>query len=393
MPSQFKINAKPTGRGVNPFAPAIKQQNKALTTPRNGVYEKLEDRVNTYMSDPKTNSIIMKAVDDLKTRLAGEIYQQEHFGRFELIEIPLEWINIDIQRDITSAENIASIITLFDPRCVQPVNCTYITATGMYSAWDGQQTSTILKILLDAGLIEPGIKVLCKVYDDTLEVPGSTLKGEAAANYLFRTLNTSREPIDHYWLHRSRVSGVRNYGSKLREDLQANEIQKIFEKNHMFPAKSSDAQGQRAKPGMVTHISACNGIAGHGTEDYKFAMTKGDLDRALAWHNRYFPAEKGVDGGFILAFGRLYGEAREQGINITESTEQELYRLFQSTYATPKGFHQDCKDRLKKWKLSKGDKESWTDSCLTPILVLDFKSKGFKGRLPTVSGMGIYDGI
>jgi hypothetical protein len=382
-------------RGANPFAPIAKQRNQALTTPRSGVYEKLEDRVNTYMSEPENNKIIMAAVEQLRTRLNGEIYQQDHFGRFELIEIPLEWINIDIQRDITSATNLASIIELFDPRCVQPINCTYITETGMYSAWDGQQTSTVLKILLDAGLIEPGFKILCKVYDDTLEVPGTTLKGEAAANYLFRVLNTSREPIDAYWLHRSRVSGVRNYGSELREDKQAEQIQQIFERNHMFPAKPLDAQGQRAKPGMITYISGCNSIAGHGTEDDKFEITAKDLDRALAWHDRYYASEKGVDGGFILAFGRLYADARDQNIDITQQTEDDLYALFKSKYATPAGFHKDCKQRLSEFQEKNKLKKSWSDSCLTPILVMDYlswkKSKNF--ALPEVNHMTTYAGI
>jgi hypothetical protein len=382
-------------RGANPFAPIAKQRNQALTTPRNGVYEKLEDRVNTYMSDPDNRSIIDAAVERLRARLDGKIYQQDHFGRFELIEIPLEWINIDIQRDITSATNIASIIDLFDPRCTQPINCTYIASTGMYSAWDGQQTSTVLKILLDAGLIEPGFKVLCKVYDDTLEVPGSNLTGEAAANYLFRVLNTSREPIDAYWLHRSRVSGVRNYGSTLKEDLQAEEIQQIFERNHMFPAKASDAQGQRAKPGMVTHISGCNIIAGLGTDDDKFNITVKDLDRALTWHDRYFASEKGVEGGFILAFGRLYAEAREQEIEITQDTEDDLYALFCAKYATPSGFHKDCKQRLGDFQEKNKLKKSWSDSCLTPILVMDYlnwnKSKNYP--LPEVNHMTTYAGI
>ena len=382
-------------RGANPFAPIAKQRNQALTTPRNGVYEKLEDRVNTYMSDPDNRSIIDAAVERLRARLDGKIYQQDHFGRFELIEIPLEWINIDIQRDITSATNIASIIDLFDPRCTQPINCTYITATGMYSAWDGQQTSTVLKILLDAGLIEPGFRVLCKVYDDTLEVPGSNLTGEAAANYLFRVLNTSREPIDAYWLHRSRVSGVRNYGSTLKEDLQAEHIQQVFERNNMFPAKASDAQGQRGKPGMVTHISGCNIIAGLGTEDDKFDVTVKDLDRALIWHDRYFAGEKGVEGGFILAFGRLYAEAREQGIDITQETEDDLYALFCAKYATPSGFHKDCKQRLGDFQEKNKLKKSWSDSCLTPILVMDYlnwnKSKNYP--LPEVNHMTTYAGI
>jgi hypothetical protein len=382
-------------RGANPFAPIAKQRNQALTTPRNGVYEKLEDRVNTYLSDPDNNKIITAAVERLRQRLGGEIYQQDHFGRFEIISIPLEYINIDIQRDITSATNLASIIDLFDPRCVQPVNCTYITETGMYSAWDGQQTSTILKILLDAGLINPDFKVLCKVYDDTLEVPGSTLKGEAAANYLFRVLNTSREPIDAYWLHRSRVSGVRNYGSELREDKQAEQIQQIFERNHMFPAKPADAQGQKAKPGMVTYISGCNSIAGLGTEDNKFEITVQDLNRALIWHDRYYASEKGVEGGFILAFGRLYAEARDQNIDITRETEDDLYALFKAKYATPSGFHKDCKQRLGDFQEKNKLKKSWSDSCLTPILVMDYlnwsKSKNYP--LPEVNHMTTYAGI
>lgn len=391
MTSHFRT----VNRGANPFAPIAKQRNQALTTPRNGVYEKLEDRVNTYMSDPDNNKIIQTAVDQLRARLNGEIYQQDHFGRFELIEIPLEWINIDIQRDIISATNIASIIELFDPRCVQPINCVYLTATGMYSAWDGQQTSTVLKILLDAGLIEPGFKVMCKVYDDTLEVPGSDLQGEAAANYLFRVLNTSREPIDAYWLHRSRVSGVRNYGSDLKEDRQAEEIQQIFERNNMFPAKAADAQGQRAKPGMVTYISGCNSIAGHGTADDLFEITKGDLDRALAWHDRYYASEKGVEGGFILAFGRLYADARDQDIDITRETEDDLYALFKAKYATPSGFHKDCKQRLGEFQEKNKLKKSWSDSCLTPILVMDYlkwkKSKNYP--LPEVNHMTTYAGI
>ena len=45
-------------RGANPFAPIAKQRNRALTTPRNGVYEKLEDRVNTFMSDTDNKKII-----------------------------------------------------------------------------------------------------------------------------------------------------------------------------------------------------------------------------------------------------------------------------------------------------------------------------------------------
>ena len=230
---------------------------------------------------------------------------------------------------------------------------------------------------------------------DDLAVPGSDLVGEAYGNLGFRLLNTSREPIDAFWMHRSRVSGVVNYGSNLSEDLQAYEIQKIFESNHMFPAKAADAQGQRAKPGMVTYISGCNNIAGHGTSKELFDTTKEDLNRALHWHDTYFANEKGVDGGFILAFGRLYAEAREQGIEITQETEDDLYRLFQCKYGTPAGFHRDCKARLKSFQEQNKLKASWSDSCLTPILVLDYLNwkDSENHSLPEVNHMTTYAGI
>ena len=382
-------------RGANPFAPIAKQRNQALATPRKGVYEKLEDRVATMMSDEDQSSIIDKAVAELRERLGGKTYKQEHFGYLAEVEAALIDINIDIQRDLLGKHIGEDIIVKFDPRILQPINVTFIKETGRYSAWDGQQSSATLKILMLAGLVDPGVKVQCKVVDDDLSVPGSDLVGEAYGNLGFRLLNTSREPIDAFWMHRSRVSGVRNYGSNLPEDLQANEIQKIFEANHMFPAKASDAQGQRAKPGMVTYISGCNNIAGHGTKDELFDITKGDLARALHWHDTYFASEKGVDGGFILAFGRLYAEAREQGVEITPGAEDDLYRLFQCKYGTPGGFHRTCKDRLKKFQEHNKLKTSWSDSCLAPILVMDYLrwEDSENHAMPEVNHMTTYAGI
>lgn len=391
QPTQFRT----VNRGANPFAPIAKQRNQALATPRNGVYEKLEDRVKTLLSDPLQSATIVKALDELRTRLNGQKYEQRHFGYLAEIDADLVDINIDIQRDLLGKHIGEDIIVKFDPRILQPINVTYIRETGRYSAWDGQQSAATLKILLLAGLVAPDVKIQCKVVDDDLAVPGSDLVGEAYGNLGFRLLNTSREAIDAFWMHRSRVSGVRNYGSNLPEDIQANEIQKIFESNHMFPAKASDAQGQRATPGMVTYISGCNSIAGHGTKDELFEITKTDLDRALRWHDTYFAYEKGVDGGFILAFGRLYAEAREQGIDITEAAELDLYRLFQCSYGTPGGFHRTCKDRLKKFQEHNGLKTSWSDSCLTPILVLDYLrwANSENHAMPQVNHMSTYAGI
>lgn len=382
-------------RGANPFAPIAKQRNQSLTTPRRGVYEKLEDRVATMMSDEDQAAVVNKAIAELRQRLNGEVYQQHHFGFLAEIEAGLIDINIDIQRDLLGKHIGEDIIVKFDPRILQPINVTFIKETGRYSAWDGQQSSATLKLLMLAGLVDPTVRVQCKVVNDDLSVPGSDLVGEAYGNLGFRLLNTSREPIDAFWMHRSRVSGVRNYGSNLPEDLQANEIQKIFEANHMFPAKASDAQGQKAKPGMVTYISGCNNIAGHGTKDELFEITKQDLNRALHWHDTYFANEKGVDGGAILAFGRLYAEAREQGIEITQDTEDDLFRLFQCKYGNPAGFHRDCKERLKAFQTKNKLKTSWSDSCLAPILVMDYLrwDDSENHPLPEVNHMTTYAGI
>jgi hypothetical protein len=382
-------------RGANPFAPIAKQRNQALTTPLNGVYERLDDRVATMMSDPDQAELVNNAIANLRERLKGETYKQEHFGYLALVEAGDIDINIDIQRDLLAGHISKDIIALFDPRILQPVNVTYIKETRRYSAWDGQQSSATLKLLLLAGLVDPSVKIQCKVVDDDLVVPGSNLVGEAYGCSGFRLLNTSREAIDPFWMHRSRVSGVRNYGSTLKEDEQAEEIQQIFEKNHMFPAKASDAKGQQAKPGMVTYISGCNNIAGHDTEQDTFNITKHDLDRTLRWHDTYFSNEKGVDGGFILTFGRLYAEAREQGIEITHDTEDDLYRLFQCKYGTPAGFHHDCKDRLKAFQIKNKLKTSWSDSCLTPILVMDYLrwAESENHSLPEVNHMTTYAGI
>ena len=377
-------------RGANPFAPIVKQRNQRLT-PRHNVYQSIDERVDsTFFGKAYAD----KAIEVLKNRLNGQKFRPEHFGRLELVPLELIDINVDIQRDLEMLHIANNIIARFDPRIVQPVNVTYIKSTGRYSAWDGQQSSASMKIIYDAGLIEGDFQVQCKVFDDDLAVPGSALVGEAVGNYGFRTLNGSgREPIDAYFMHRSRVNGVRLYNSDFWEDQQSEQIQQILEKNNMFPAKASDAQGQKATPGMVTHISGINSIAGHGTRWELFDVTKSDLDRALAWHNRYYNAEKGVDGGFILAFGRLYAEAREQNVEITAETEKELYDMFRARYGSPRAYHADCKQRLKAFQRKHMLKESWSDSCLTPILVADYINWGGEYPLPQVNNMMTYASV
>jgi hypothetical protein len=374
----------------NPFIPATKAKNKQLTTPINGVYEKIDDRVDTFLSVGFYNEIIQESLTELKVRLGGQIYQPKHFGELVWVPIHLIDINVDIQRDLVLGR-IASNIRNFDPRCVQPVNCTLITKTGRYSAWEGQQTSATLYILLKEGLISKDFLVPCKVYDDTLTVPGSPLTGEGAGNDLFRSLNTGREPIDAFWIHRSRVSAVRNYGSTLELDKQSNDIQLVLEKHNMFPAKEED--GKNPIPGMVTYISGINKIAGHGTERVKFNHTLKDLDNAMRFHNQYFHNIPGVDGGFILAFGRLYAAARDAGTPISPDAEAGLADMIKKRYGTPSAFHKDCKTRLKKYQVNNGRSQAWKDSCLTPILVWDYMRHGNGHPLPQVKDMTDYANV
>jgi hypothetical protein len=140
-----------------------------------------------------------------------------------------------------------------------------------------------------------------------------------------------------------------------------------------------------------------NTIAGHGTDMKVFNLAKQDLDWALDWHNKYYPAEKGVDGGFILAFGRLHHAARtaKVPVKLDAAVEADLYRLFQSNYGSPKSFHKDCKQRLEAFQDDNDLVRSWSDSCLTPILVMDYYNPAkFAGKLnlPQVPDMKKYAG-
>jgi hypothetical protein len=126
------------------------------------------------------------------------------------------------------------------------------------------------------------------------------------------------------------------YNSDFDEDIQSELIQQTMEKNNMFPDKASNARGQSALPGMVTYIHGLNTVAGHGTDMKLFKNSLADLDWALAWHDKYYPAEKGVDGGFILAFGRLSHAARtaKTPVKLDATVETDLYKLFQTQYGS-----------------------------------------------------------
>jgi hypothetical protein len=389
------VQPRTVNRGANPFAALAKQQNAALVpaTSKN-VYESLKVRGDRVFKDTR----IQKALADVKQRLGGATYNQSHFGELVLVPFGDMDINIDIQRDEDIVHIAETILPRFDPRIAMTVMCTRLR-NGRYSAWEGQQTSLALYVLYRAGIIDKDTMIQVKAFDEELAVPGTTLKGEAVGNLGFRIINGGgRKGVDAYHVHRSRVSGVRVYQSQFKEDLQSEEIQRILERHNMFPAKTSAAARNQATPGMVTYIHGINLIAGHDTEQKLFDVTKHDLDWALKWHATYYPNEKGVDGGFILAFGRLAAAARQSKprIVLDQAVEQDLYNLFRSRYGSPKGFHKDCQARLKAFQANNGLPETWSDSCLTPILVSDYYDpNGFNGKLalPQVPGMVTYAGV
>lgn len=359
---------------VNPFAPpprhaAIADQQETL------IYEPLLNRAQGIATEPE----IQEAIEQLRARLNGERYQQHHFGRLELLPLTQVDINVDIQRLLEKLHIGQNIITLFDPRIMQPLNVIYIKSTGRYSAWEGQQSGTAFALMLHYGLIEPGTLVQCKVVDEDLTVPGSKLIKEAVGNYGFRCVNyKGRKEPDLYYIYRSMVNGVRLYHSELTEDRQAEQIQTVLETHNMFAAPGVDAQGHKARPGMISHVSAMLKIAGHDTAPTEFAQTLKDLDWTLAWHNRYYASERGVDGGYLLTFGRFARLCREQGVPLTRELELDFARHMKR-YGSPRAFHADCKQRYKKWAGS-----GWKDACLLPIWIKDYLKRGGTQPLPQI---------
>jgi hypothetical protein len=179
-----------------------------------------------------------------------------------------------------------------------------------------------------------------------------------------------RKAVEPYYMHKSRVSGVRNYDSELVEDLHAERIQTVVENNNMFTRPAIDARGQGAKPGMVTYITGLNKISEMETENFDAAIT--DLEFALSLHDRNFANEKGVDGGFILALGRYHKLARKKDISITREWQDALMQFFKETYASPSKFHKQAKSRLEKFNKANDLPGGWSDNCLLSILILDF---------------------
>ncbi len=352
----------------NPFGIA-KIENEIARLGNSNLYETLKERIEPTKTPP-TKKQITDAVNALRQRMcSASKYTNEDFGRIEYIGLDEIDINIDNQRDV-DWDHIAHIIETFDPRAVQVVNVIKLV-NGRYSVPEGQHTATVLFLLFLEGLLPKDFKIQCKVVDALATVPGSDLKGEAFGNFLFRLINyKGRKAVEPYYMHKSRVSGVRNYGSTLLEDVHAERIQTAVEQNNMFTRPAIEARGTGAKPGMITYITGLNKIAEHETENFDVAIN--DLEFALSLHDRYFANEKGVDGGFILALGRYAKLARKNKIKITREWQDELMKFFKTTYASPSKFHKTCKNRLERFNRSNDLPGGWSDNCLLSILILDF---------------------
>ena len=94
------VQPRTVNRGANPFAAMIKQQNAALTPipTQHTVYESLQVRGDRVFADPR----IQQALTDVKQRLAGQTYNQSHFGDLILAA----YGNERYAKEITCNENI-----------------------------------------------------------------------------------------------------------------------------------------------------------------------------------------------------------------------------------------------------------------------------------------------
>ena len=106
--------------------------------------------------------------------------------------------------------------------------------------------------------------------------------------------------------------------------------------------------------------------------DNQFDLAIEDLGWALGCHAEKFNRQKGVEGGFILAFGRYAKLARKTKVNISATHRAALLDFIQETYGSPAKFHKECKKRLKNFQRKYDLKESWQDASLLSVMIMDF---------------------
>ena len=354
---------------TNPFA--VKIAKSELTTNSKDVYENLVKRTTVaFNPNRKERRAMASALKSLRKRMGKDtVFESEHFGYVEMVRLGDMVINIDNQRDV-DWDHVAYILENFDPRIVQVVNTIKLN-NDLYSVPEGQHTVVALYILMKEGFIPADTLIACKVIPADLMVPGSPVKGEGFGNLLFRIINyKGRKTPDPYFMLRSRVNGVRLYESELQEDIHAEKIMTTVEDNGMYCRPAIEARGQGAQPNMITYIIGLNSISEFDTDQFDLAIE--DLNWALGCHAEKFNRQKGVDGGFILAFGRYAKLARKTKVNISTTHRAALLDFIQKTYGSPAKFHKECKKRLKNFQRKYDLKESWQDASLLSVMIMDF---------------------
>lgn len=354
---------------------------------------KIEDLVKQALEN---GNEIETGIEKLSDRLAGMKYKPEHFGRVAMIKLSAVYSNIDIQRIVEQGFIGKNILPVFDPRITQPINVVYYPVgaphpiTGetlteeMYTAWDGQQTSSTVEALIMFGLIdiEDGeFMIKANVIDYDLEVPGSDISGEAVANFGFRTINGSKakKPVDPYYVFRSEANGKRMYGSTLQEDVHSDMMWNTMEKHQMLPAPTTGTE--KKERGRIAHVSGMKAMASHDTENFDIVT----FEKVIKFLSTYFNTDSGINSSFYMAIAELYQDIKDQGI--MGFNEAQFAQFVKDKYSNGDGFSAYAKKRLYKLQDSMGTKRSWTDACSVPYMVADYvdycqQNNLAQGKLP-----------
>jgi len=339
---------------------------------------KIEDLVKQALDN---GNDIENGIEKLQDRLGGQKYRPEHFGRVGMVPLSKVYSNIDIQRIVEQGFIGKNILPIFDPRITQPINAIYYPAgaphpiTGdtledeMYTAWDGQQTSSTIEAMIMFGLIELDGEFMIKanIIDYDLAVPGSDITGEAVANFGFRTINgtKAKKAVDPYYVMRSEANGVRLYGSTLQEDIHSHEMWTCLEAHNMLPAPTTGTE--KKLPGHIAHVSGMKSMARHDTENFDMLT----FEKTIKFLSTYFNKDNGINSSFYMAIAELFQNMKDQDINVGFNDAQ-FAQFIKDKYANGDGFSAYAKRRVYQLQDKLGVKRSWTDACSVPYMVADY---------------------
>lgn len=339
---------------------------------------KIEDLVKQALDN---GNEIENGIEKLQDRLGGMKYRPEHFGYVAMIKLSAVYSNIDIQRIVEQGFIGKNILPIFDPRITQPINVVRYPAgaphpiTGeelteeMFTAWDGQQTSSTIEALLMFGLIEieGEFYIKANVIDYDLTVPGSDITGEAVANFGFRTINgtKAKKPVDPYYVMRSEANGKRLYGSTLQEDVHSDAMWSCMEANNMLPAPTTGTE--KKLPGHVAHVSGMKSMASHDTENFDMVT----FEKTIKFLSAYFDKDNGINSSFYMAIAELFQNMKDQDITVGFNDAQ-FAQFIKDKYANGDGFSAYAKRRLYQLQDKLGVKRSWSDACSVPYMIADY---------------------